>query len=347
MDRVRGLDGVRGFASLCIVGFHVLYFGDYLGSSKSADALFLRGDCFVRLFFMLSGFSLMCAYHKRFCDGKFDIATYLKRRAIRILPCFLLVELAYIFINMYAGNPNSVYEIIGTTSMLFALFPTGQDSIVAAGWSTGIQVAFYLLFPAFLVACKTRKSTWFSFVVCGILLYAYTGFYGVGVPSPHINIVRHLIYFVSGALLFHYKDELAHCSGGRRICIGVLCLAVEVGCLFTFGKVNEDITMLMAFSALITLQILGGGTDPLMRLPIFAWLGTISYEIYLFHPLVYVILGMCTAKSGMRIDGYYVHLSLVLGLSIVLANVFHRLFPMLQQQCVSLFFTKNSKDRGE
>lgn len=151
MDRVRGLDGVRGFASLCIVGFHVLYFGDYLGSSKSADALFLRGDCFVRLFFMLSGFSLMCAYHKRFCDGKFDIATYLKRRAIRILPCFLLVELAYIFINMYAGNPNSVYEIIGTTSMLFALFPTGQDSIVAAGWSTGIQVAFYLLFPAFLV----------------------------------------------------------------------------------------------------------------------------------------------------------------------------------------------------
>lgn len=346
MRRIRGLDGVRGFSSLIIVGFHVLYYGGYLGDSRITNMIFARGDCFVRCFFMLSGFSLMCAYFPHFCDGKFDTAAFLRRRAWRLLPCFWLAELAFVCVNFLNGAPNDIREIIGTASLLFVLFPSGRDSIVWAGWSTGIQAVFYLLFPSFLAVCKTKKSTWLSLAASGALLYAYTGFYAVDVQSPHINIARHLIYFIAGALLFHYKDALTDCSGCKRACAGILCVVVEVGCFFafrktTFGKIDEDAVMLLAFSALIVLQILGGGTDPIMRLPIFTWLGDISYEIYIFHSLVYVILRMLVARWHFSINGYYMHLIMVLVPTIILAYGVHNLLPILQRQWKRLLLAKS------
>lgn len=334
MNRIRGLDGARGIASVCIVAFHVFWLGGYDGTVGLGDTLFSRSDCFVRLFFMLSGFSLMCAYYHKFCDGNFDTAFFLKRRALRLLPCFWLVELGWILINWISGSPNNLEEIIGTASLLFALFPTGQNSIVSAGWSMGIQAAFYLVFPVFLVICKTKRNTWMTFAVFAALLYAYTGFYGRNVADAHINIVRHMVYFVAGALLFHHKDPLAALSGRGRLLVALVCVAVEGLCLFLFPRINEDVTMLLAFSALITLQILG--VDPIMRLPILTWLGSMSYEIYLFHPLVNVLLGKLAERGCIRINGYYMHLIIVLLISVILAFGFHHLFSafMKQWECV-------------
>ena len=188
MERIKGLDGVRGFASVGVVAFHVAVLGGYTGQYAMFDRTIGRGDCFVRLFFMLSSFSLMCAYYEQYDEGNFDIEKYVKKRILRIFPVFWVVMIMTILVNAYQGGTNNVWEIIGTSSMFFALMPSGQDAIVWGGWSMGIQLIFYLLFPVFLVMTRNRKRAYMSFFLSILLLLAYTNYYGTTTYNSHINI---------------------------------------------------------------------------------------------------------------------------------------------------------------
>lgn len=135
--RIVGFDGMRGLAALLIVAFHVAILGAHTGHNEWFDRTIGRGDCLVRMFFMLSSFSLMCGYHAKFMDGTFDIRSYLRRRAARIFPCFWVVMVLHFALNISIGNSNSPAELIGTGSMIFALLPSQQDSMVWGGMEYG------------------------------------------------------------------------------------------------------------------------------------------------------------------------------------------------------------------
>lgn len=294
-NRIRGLDGLRGFAAIFIIAFHVAVLGGYIGQNSLFDRVIGRGDCFVRMFFMLSGFSLMCAYFKSFSEGRFNIGQFLKKRVIKIYPLFWIVCICHVIFNYCEYNSINIYEIIGSASMLFALFPSYQDSLVWGGWSMGIQVIFYLFFPVFMCLCKNKRSTWAALIVSFCLLEIYLQFYGNGIQNAHINILRQMIYFVAGALIFHYKNLLQILHRRTKIIVSLICVLLEIGCFLIFSKIIEDITILIAFSALIVLQILG--FDYIMNSVIFCWLGKISYEIYLLHCVIYRLIAFLKNNS--------------------------------------------------
>ena len=149
----------------------------------------------------------------------------------------------------------------------------------------GIQMVFYLMFPVFLVFCRTKKSTWITFSVSIILSWSYLNFYSNGAASPHINIVRQFHFFVAGALLFHYSHSIESALQHTKVIVVVMCVFIDVVAFLLFPRFNEDVVMLVAFFAWMVLQIVN--FDILSRSHLLCWLGKISYEIYLMHCVVY------------------------------------------------------------
>ncbi len=63
-NRIHGPDVLRGFAAIGAVFFHVLYLSGLL-TNNIAQGMVGRFDFFVRLFFVISAFSMMYTYHDK------------------------------------------------------------------------------------------------------------------------------------------------------------------------------------------------------------------------------------------------------------------------------------------
>lgn len=332
---IKGLDGVRGIAALGVVGYHVAALGGYLDYNGIFDRTVGLGGCFVRLFFILSSFSLMLTYFTKFKRNEMDWEKFYKKRFIKLFPLFWIAMLVHAIINCAMGAKNSIWEFIGTGSMLFGLFPTHQESIAWAGWTMGLQMIFYLGFPAFLVLTKNRKRAWSLLALSFLLMMAYDRFYGIGVENSHINILRQAIYFAVGAVIFHYTDWLLQIDKKRQIMISLACLVIEIANFFLLKYINGDIIMMMSFSALIILQIIG--LDFIMKWGLFVFLGKISFEIYLLHTIVYRLLSLGGIQefihsnlTGRPIYAFFVYYFVVVLCTILLSWIIKRLLGLLE-----------------
>ena len=293
--RFDGLTGVRGVGALGIIAYHVYVLGGYSGSSHYLDRTVGVGGVFVQLFFMLSSFSLMCGYAEKFRQKDYDLETFYIGRFRKLAPAFYFALLCYFLLDWWEGSPDSIYALFGTGSFLYALMPAHQESVVMAGWALGIEVVFYLLFPAWLIFTKNKKRAWLMLAFTAGLFLAYNRFYGIGAEQAHININLQLVFFAAGSLLYHYIPKIQKLSGKYRILFGVLCLAVETACLFLWGRLDGNLILVIAFSAWILNQV--NGFDKIMECGIMKWIGSISYPMYLFHMIVYRLL-MHTGWKG-------------------------------------------------
>jgi peptidoglycan/LPS O-acetylase OafA/YrhL len=101
-----------------------------------------------RLFFVISAFSLTYAHDKSVGrDGW--IGPYLIKRIFRIGPLFWAMMVAYLFLWWWPPRHFIELLIINAT-FAFNFFPRLHESIVAAGWSVGVEMPFYLAFPFIL-----------------------------------------------------------------------------------------------------------------------------------------------------------------------------------------------------
>ena len=84
-------------------------------------------------------------------------------------------------------------------------------------------------------------------LICALLLWAYLDFYGVGVESAHVNIVRQFIYFVGGALIFHYQPVFHQMNQSAKKLAVAVCILLDAVSFLLFPRLNEDFIMLIAF----------------------------------------------------------------------------------------------------
>lgn len=285
--RYEGLSGLRGIGALGIIAYHVYVLSGFVGSHPLFDRTVGNGGVFVQLFFMLSGFSIMCGYFDEFNTNP-QLDKFYLGRIKKLVPTFWLALLAHCIVDYIVGTPISKFNVIGTASLMFGFMPQYQESVVMAGWALGIEIIFYLIFPAFFVFNKNKKRSWAFLVFSVIMFVTYEKFYGLGVNQSYINIIRQLVFFAVGALLFHYTDKLDNMSIKKRRVLFVVCILIEILSFFLYGKVNGYIVMVVAFLAVMTNQI--NYRDYVVNNKLFNGLGKISYQMYLFHMVVYKAL---------------------------------------------------------
>lgn len=291
-----GIHGLRGTAALAVVLYHLVHVGDM----RPPDAFGFIGRDFgysVHLFFILSAFSLM--YSTQPTLGRPNwLPAYLTKRFFRIAPLFygmLVFEVSRQL--LMGGEAPAMMALLLNVSFSFGTIP--PSGIVWGGWSVGIEMIFYALFPVLILLLRDHRSALafllFSLVVSYATRAALTAQYLALTPQPkwdwsYFSFAPNLCFFAMGLYAFHVSRRFAISSLAPNVLASAAIMLIGILLLTDFGKRiytlgRPDILLwgaglacLCAWQSLRPSRILSN--------PVMAYLGERSFSIYLLHPVI-------------------------------------------------------------
>ncbi|MBO9532411.1 MAG: acyltransferase [Solirubrobacteraceae bacterium] len=176
-EHVAVMDGLRGLAIALVVLFHYWLLSFYvipLPGTKTHNLEFIQfaGFLGVELFFFISAF---CLYYPIASGKQFAVGHFFYRRAIKIIPSYLLVLVVFAFFvpSLYPSTwEHGKFADLGLHLLFLHNFsvPT-HGSFNGVLWSLAVEVQFYLLFPFIAWVFKRRPFITFALMVGGAIAY--------------------------------------------------------------------------------------------------------------------------------------------------------------------------------
>jgi peptidoglycan/LPS O-acetylase OafA/YrhL len=320
--RQSALDGLRGIAALTVFAIHLWIYQlpnsmTLHRDSWATTALFEGRVAFV-MFFVLSGYLLYRAFARAALGHGEPVWTggYLLRRAARIVPAYYAALIGTLMLVSLAGDGTPGRRLVDSAKLpLFFVF--GQNysphtllKLNAATWTLAVEVAFYLLLPVIGILALRLRSVGKQAVVLAGLVAAGLGWNLVDYLAGWGAVAGHappsfLPYFACGMLVALAVEQSRRdgrtLSGRQSAALGICAVALLVangvwhaqdGAAGTFAmELFADLAAAVAFAAIIASLVLGTGAGLrwLAWRPI-AWIGTITYGLYLWHIPVIVWL---------------------------------------------------------
>ncbi|HOW58661.1 MAG TPA: acyltransferase [Candidatus Omnitrophota bacterium] len=184
------VDALRGWAFLAVLLEHVGHRMPLVGFLNSfSDEGGLIG---VRLFFIVSAFTLFFSFHIREKDKRNSIKAFFVRRFFRIAPMFWTAIFIYLAIRGFKslyGAPHEIntWRVLSTLLFMNGWHPNTINNVVPGGWTIAVEMNFYLLLPFFYRHIDSLKKAilCFGFLLAFsfLLKYIYT----------HLLIPHHLV----------------------------------------------------------------------------------------------------------------------------------------------------------
>lgn len=247
---------------------------------------------FTLMFMVVSGFSLCCGYYDRVKTGAITPNAFYQKRYMRILPffaCLCLLDL------VMSPSVDQVYNLIANLTLCFNFIPNAQIPMIGVGWFLGLVFVFYLLFPFFVFLLDSKRRGWISLVIALVFAGLCTVHsYNVDIPVPKIgrtNIIYTMPLFMTGGMIYLYKEKLKRSGVGQYICLAV-CIAVTI-LFFVFPEMRKS-----GFGALVAELILFGcwlvyalgSKDWILNNRIVRFISGISMEVYLCHMVMFRVV---------------------------------------------------------
>jgi peptidoglycan/LPS O-acetylase OafA/YrhL len=287
----------------------------------------------VEIFFAISGFllfRLLIAEHARF--GSVNIFWFYLRRACRIYPLMVFYCLTAI---VYYGRTDlaalaQLSSIVLATYNYTAWFAGFATPIphTAHLWTLAYELQIYLVIPAAFCVFKRHRATGLAVALAGVAgfcLIARAAFAGLGAPHPVIWVTPFLR--PESTLL-----GLAVAAGLLRLPPPAVAaiLAGAVGLLVSGPNVHEIGAWTIALypiCALISGLLLyavtqTGVCDRLLGAAAIAFLGRISFGLYVYHEAVIAWVRRCLDPLRVGVDpwlGYAAQTLLALAATVVVA----------------------------
>lgn len=305
MRYIPELDAVRGIAAIIIVLFHVRFMG-----------MFPLWGTAVDLFFVLSGYLITTIILEKGGTPGFFKAFY-ARRALRILPIYYLTFPVFLIVNPLLPHPSSLrplpYYLTYTQFIQgywFGKIPEFSMHFRHT-WTLAIEEQFYLIWPILVVATGRRLlPVAIAPFLFGPFFMRIVGFF------PHLLITR-CDGLALGALLAWFFDVARsneYLLRRARYTFVWIAVAAYTGSWWLdkgVGRIASlyfspdrvvpivwswiQLRIAIMFFGITGLLVCATGENwlkPLRAKPLLR-LGRISYGIYLYHPLVGVVLGLC------------------------------------------------------
>ncbi len=337
------LDGLRGVAVAAVIAFH--------SGATWATGGFLG----VSLFFTLSGFLITALLLSEAELGPVSIVAFWGRRARRLLPAALLTLGVVAIVSRWLDpalaqiRGDIVASLAYVANWRFIASEQSYGDLFSAPsplvhfWSLAIEEQFYVIFPLLLVGLH-RVVGRRGFVLSLVLLTSASALaptlFGLGPDRVYYGTDTRAAELLVGALL-----ATATVRGGTFVAVGARWrrwldyAAGAAAVMLASAWINvgqSDLLLrrggLMAHAALASIVIVaaltpGSWAQRVLRFEPLAWLGRISYGLYLFQwPL---IVWLTPARLGF--DGPAMHLTRI-GLAVGLAALSHRLLELRVQQ---------------
>ncbi len=278
-----------------VVVFHtfVLMFPDAI----AGGGRFIRaGGTGVYGFFVISAFCLCLSMRKDNNVGNFYL-----RRLFRIVPLFYALLAHQVLFGLHYNNPIPLTDLAWNASLLFNVAPSQSRSVVWAGWTIGVEMLFYAVFPILFIYARDIKRTLaitLSLILAAIGFNAMLPFLGLAETLRQeyfrFCLIRNMPIFMLGILVFHMRTRL-HSSGttSRKHGLPILGLATL---LFVIAvKMMRVYNQAGAYAISLAYAGIAVGLDyfPTRVLVnrVTRYLGKISYSVYLLHPVVITYVG--------------------------------------------------------
>lgn len=302
------LDGVRFICIALVIGNHIKDGFDWIPANTGVD-----------IFFALSGFLITTLLMtERDTTGSISLKSFYVRRIFRIVPLYYLAVLMYVAI-IFLLQKNRIHDLlnslpwIATFNSEILLFRHDPDVVFGQSWSVGIEEKFYILWPLAMVALGRS-------LVAPVLLAIVAGaFVLVGEISMARGYVG-LCFGCCAALAFYRKtvpDAMA-VLGFVALLVGWVW-RVESSTLGSYLLISASSAILIAW------LYQNGASWPsrLLGWAPFAWLGRLSYAIYIFHVLCINFAYTAFAKAHIAPTWPRIYLASFIA-SVVMSELIHR-----------------------
>ncbi|HWD90898.1 MAG TPA: acyltransferase [Verrucomicrobiae bacterium] len=287
-NRLTELDVLRGLAAVWVLSFHYTAYFDRLFHHDKSVPLFVSGAHAVNLFFIISGFVIYMTLAKTKRPLDFVVS-----RFSRLYPAYWCAVLITFLVVRTFGLPGlevGVKDLVANLTMLQRYF--GFKHVDNSYWTLSYELGFYaIMFCLFCLKALKRPL-----LICAIFLALQS--------AVIILVICKLLVvpaIISKILMLSYGHQFAcgivfyqmYKHGARNFWIHLLPLWALANEYFMphmlYGQIDPSVTVMLAFVAAFYL-FLFGYLKWICWGPL-AFLGTISYTLYLIHQHIgYVVI---------------------------------------------------------
>jgi peptidoglycan/LPS O-acetylase OafA/YrhL len=348
-----GLDLLRALAIVLVLVYHAGIFGFLLPFEVQRF-----GWVGVDLFFVLSGYLIGGQLLKTAAGGKeFSITRFYQRRALRILPAYLVVLFVYYFLPATLRDYEQMPPLWKFLTFTQNLGLRGGTAFSHA-WSLCIEFQFYLLLPLLVIGLSRRAQRGWLFVlpvallvwsvfIRGLAAWWISAHYGESfgrwqqyVYYPTYARLDGLTIGVTLAAVEIFQPRWWDCLLRHAIWLWLPALA---GLVLALLWAEEGLTVLssaLGFSLVaaasgIFLICALSPRLPFARaaVPGSAFLASIAYSLYLTHKIpIHWVKEFASARSLSPLLGYVLAMVLAVLAGIILFLVVERPFLRLRER---------------
>jgi peptidoglycan/LPS O-acetylase OafA/YrhL len=297
-----GIHGLRGIAAMAIMLYHLAKLADLAVPEHFS---FIAGvfSYAVHLFFVLSAFSLMHSTEHTMHRPNW-VAEYFVKRYFRIAPLYCAIMAGMITWPLIKSQTMAydIPRILLNLTFTFGFAP--WSSIVWGGWTVGVEMLFYAIFPILLLTVRSTKATLTLLLAAIIVTFAarislhqhfsYTqATYGYN--WAYFSFVANLCFFCMGMFAYRLFRQRAFAGSIKfdflrfttLLLLGILLLTDIDRPLNRLWRADQ-----LLWGAAFMMLCIWQGARPSQWSAnrLFEYLGERSYSIYLLHPIIIVLL---------------------------------------------------------
>ncbi len=314
-ERQPGLDLLRALAIVLVVFYHAGIYGFALPYDWHRF-----GWIGVDLFFVLSGYLIAGQFLAPLAGGKqLDFARFFWRRALRILPAYVVILAVYFFRPSLREFPEipPLWKFLGFVQNI----DLRGGTAFSHAWSLCVEGQFYLFLPFLLVMIVPRRHAGLI-LACGVvggglvlrvaLAYSHPGETGVSFGAfqkliyyPTWTRLDPLVFGVGLAAIEQFRQpwwlwlqdaaRWLWAPGLAAIVYGLSLAETDLtiaACVWQFPLIALGMATLLVCAVSPRL--------PLRRLPLpgAAFVASIAYSVYLSHKLViHAVTQLCAGRN--------------------------------------------------
>ncbi|WP_019836634.1 acyltransferase family protein [Acinetobacter johnsonii] len=325
--RFEALTGLRGYAALYVVVYHLLNIP--FPTFKS------NGYLAVDLFFMLSGFLLVHNYSSLLKKIHIKyLLIFLNHRFSRIFPVYIFWLLLSLIYGLNNNETYSLSQIASNLTLTHLIFH--EKSIVLPSWSVSVEWILYSLFPLLFLFIENRTIKTISTIFCFLLYFILAfqlfpflmgsqnrsnGQLDIFFFDAYATILRGFAGFVIGMCSY---SLISHSFVDNKRQMNILFYCTISLIIVLLNLKNYDFFIVILFSLLIPLcSTCDNFITKFLSNKLAIFLGEISYSLYLCHLLLFPIINNVIANQ-------YISLAIIMCIS-------YLTFKLIEKPCIKIF----------
>jgi peptidoglycan/LPS O-acetylase OafA/YrhL len=295
--RIPALDGWRGIAILLVLFDHIQFAQLH---RRYARPWMQTGQHGVIIFFVLSGFLITW----KLVEAPIDLKHFYIRRFLRLMPAaWTYLAVLLLLHRLTRASFTSLPEVYACVFFYRNMVNVSGGGLAGHFWSLSLEEQFYLVWPCLLLLSGIRRCRWIATIgACACAVFRWFLWSHYDQPGPnYMSQVRADALLVGCLTALLLSDPQVRLTA-IRVCRTLVLPAVAMllYCMTRFHwlpplREGVSVSILIAACVLYPQSIV----CRILSFAPLAWLGAISYSVYLWQEL-FVQIG-----SG-RVNLYFI-----------------------------------------